>query len=248
VEDDEGLGRSASVRVRVVSTEEYLRKLQDRLGRLRAQATEVESLQREKAARVRELLAALESDDPDAGARSSEIAAALAGQRRVLGDVGALERELASVLEGVLYARLDAEAADALESLDQELAQSRSKAFDPAPWRTLTARAPAPGQGAQGLARQLTTLLSLALAAGEEDAPAASSALDAASTAVGLESIHANLSAAAGAQERLLGRLDELIERLSEWESFQSVLNLARDILSRQKAVRDRTKQALEGR
>jgi hypothetical protein len=247
-EEDEGLGRSAVVRVRVVAGEEYLRKLQDRLGRLRAQATEVEALQREKAARVRELIAALESDDPDAGARSSEVAAALAGQRRVLGDVGALERELASVLEGVLYARLDAEAGDLLESLDHALAQSHSKAFDPAPWRALVERDSAPGEASRGLARQLMALLALALAAGEEDAPAASAALDTAARSIGLEEIHANLLAAAAAQERLLGRLDELIARLSEWESFQSVLNLARDILSRQKSVRDRTKQALEGR
>jgi len=246
--EDDGLGRSASVRVRVVSAEEYLRRLQDRLARLRAQALEVEALQREKAARVHELLAALESDDPDAGARSSEVAAALAGQRRVLGDVTALERELASVLEGVLYARLDPDAGELLETLDQHLAKLHSKTFDPTPWRAIAARAPAPGEGSQGLARQLNTLLALALAAGEEDAPAASAALDAASRAVGLEEIHAGLTTAAAAQERLLGRLDELIERLSEWESFQSVLNLARDILSRQKAVRDRTKQALEGR
>lgn len=246
--EDDGLARSANVRVRVVSAEEYLRRLQDRLARLRAQALEVEALQREKAVRVRELLAALESDDPDAGARSSEVAAALAGQRRVLGDVGALERELASVLEGVLYARLDPDAGELFEALDQQLAKTHSKTFDAAPWRAIAARAPAPGGGAQGLARQLNTLLALALAAGEEDAPAASAALDAASRAVGLEEIHAGLTAAAAAQERLLARLDELIERLSEWESFQSVLNLARDILSRQKAVRDRTKQALEGR
>jgi hypothetical protein len=234
--------------VRVVSAEEFMRRLQDRLVRLRTQASEAEALQREKAQRVRELITALESDEPESGARGPELAAALAGQRRVLGDVQALERELASIVEGVLYARLDEGAGALLEALDASLSSALTKGFDPAPWRALSEAARGPGGPPQGLARQLAAILEVSLALGQDEAPAAAEALDEAARAVELEAVHAALTRAADAQQRTLARLDELIARLAEWDNFQSVLNLARDILNRQKAVRDRTKESLEGR
>jgi len=61
-------------------------------------------------------------------------------------------------------------------------------------------------------------------------------------------SIFGALLDAASAQRAALARIDELIARLAEWDNFQSVLNLARDILHRQKSLRDRTKESLEGR
>lgn len=247
--DPDGQGRSASVRVRVVSTDEFLRRLQDRLARLRASAGEAEELQREKARRVNELVTALESDQPEEGARGSEITAALAGQRRVQGDVEALARELAAVVEGVLYARVDEGAGALLQELDAELAGITSKGFDPALWRRLTAESTSQGAtdgpGA-GLARQLLAILDVALIASQDDAMRAAESLDRAGEVIDIEEIHRHLVEAAAEQERTLVRLGELIDRLSEWDNFQSVLNLARDILNRQKAVRDRTKEALE--
>ena len=246
--DPEGLGRSAQVRVRVVSADEYLRRLQDRLAVLRTQAGNAEELQREKLARTTELIAALESDSPDGAAGAAELAAALAGQRRVEGDLRALERELASLVEGVLYARLDPDAGGLLEALDARLVSAPSKEFDAAPWRELCAQAAQQRGGVGGLATQLSGILELALAAGEDEARAATAALEEAGAREDLERVHEALVAAADAQRRTLQRVDELIARLSEWDNFQSVLNLARDILQRQRALRDRTKESLEGR
>jgi hypothetical protein len=246
--DPEGLGRSGTVRLRVVSPEEFLRRLQDRLAVLRTQAGNAEVLQREKLARVSELLAALESDSPGTAAGPAELAAALTGQRRVEGDLRALERELSGLVEGVLYARLDPDAAGLLETLDARLAEGTSKDFDPAPWRELCAAAAGQRTAVGGLAVQLTAILELALAACEDEARAASAALEEAAGHEDLERVHESLTAAAAAQRRALLRVDELIARLSEWDNFQSVLNLARDILQRQKALRDRTKESLDGR
>lgn len=246
--DPEGLGRSATVRLRVVSPDEFLRRLQDRLTVLRTQAGNAEVLQREKLARVAELLAALESDSPGQAASGSELAAALTGQRRVEGDLRALERELASLVEGVLYARLDPDAAALLESLDASLAQASSREFEVAPWRELCRAAANQGSAAGGLAPQLSAILEIAIAACEDEAAAASTALEQAAARADLEQVHGALSEAHDAQRRALARIDELIGRLSEWDNFQSVLNLARDILQRQKSLRDRTKDSLEGR
>jgi hypothetical protein len=38
-------------------------------------------------------------------------------------------------------------------------------------------------------------------------------------------------------------RVEALLAELAEWDNFQNVLTLARDILNRQKALRDRTLQ-----
>ncbi len=246
--DPEGVGRSATVHVRIVSVEEFLRRLQDRLARLRAQAGEAEELQREKAQRVRELIAALESDQPESGTRAAEISAALAGQRRVQGDVDALTRELAALVEGVLYARIDQHGTELLAALDERLGAVTAKGFDPLPWRELAAQARASAGTAGGLARALLEILELALSAGADHAARATAALDRASTAIDLEEVHRQLVLAGEEQAGTLERLAELVDRLAEWDNFQSVLNLARDILSRQKSVRDRTKETLEAR
>jgi hypothetical protein len=39
-------------------------------------------------------------------------------------------------------------------------------------------------------------------------------------------------------------QIEELLGRLAEWDNFQSVLSLTRDILNRQKNLRERTKDA----
>ena len=44
------------------------------------------------------------------------------------------------------------------------------------------------------------------------------------------------LAAAASGDERA-----QLLDRLAEWDNFQSILTLTRDILGRQKSIRDKT-------
>ena len=42
---------------------------------------------------------------------------------------------------------------------------------------------------------------------------------------------------------RSLERLDELLGKLEEWDNFQNILSLTRDILNRQRALRERTEE-----
>src|SRR6185503_12809475 len=108
------VARSAPVAVRVVSAEEFLRRTQDRLARVRLSVGELETLSRDKGRRARELVASLESDAPESGAGAGELAGVYAGARRVEGEAQAIARELCSIAETVLYARLDSEADGAL--------------------------------------------------------------------------------------------------------------------------------------
>lgn len=237
------IGIAPSLRVRIVSEDEFLRRLQDRLSRLRIQVAELEELQRQKSARTSELIASLEGDGPELGRTSSHLNSALTGQRRVGGDAEAITRELTAILESVVYARLEEQGDSVLEDLDARLRSRSSRTFEAEPWIGLT-RAWSSGElSAPGLYGQLISILELSLTISGEDAPAATSALAEAGEALDLSAIHGRLLEASRAQDVARGHMEELLGRLAEWDNFQSILSLTRDILNRQKSLRDRTRE-----
>ncbi len=240
--DDPGIGKAPPVRVRIVPGDELLRRVQDRLARVRTQAAALEELERKKEQRVRELLDAIESDDLETLENSNELAAALSGERRVQGDAAALAREVASIVETVLYARLDDKAGALLEHVDSALAERHERSFSAEPWIDLTAAYAAGRLGSPAFAGQLVGILDLSLKLSEEDTQAAVEALDRAGLAVDVPEVHAALTDAAAAQRQALSRLQDLLDRLAEWDNFQSILSLTRDILNQQKSLADRTR------
>jgi hypothetical protein len=239
-----GRAQSAPVRVRVVTPDDLLRRVQDRLSHARLDAGELYDLQHEKRARVMELLDALSSDDPGAGGDALLLQAALSGQRRVEGDALAIGRELAGVAETIVYARLDEKAGALLEQLDIALGADAERGFRSAPWREVAAALAEGRLGAPGFARHLVELVALALEVGEDRAVAAAEALAEAQAAPEAAARADALARAIELQSDTLAGIEELQGRLAEWDSFQSVLTLTRDILGRQRALRDRTKAA----
>ena len=83
----------------------------------------------------------------------------------------------------------------------------------------------------------------LALTISEIDALEAVRALDTALDEVDDDAVHAALSLAADHQARAIGHIESLLDRLAEWDNFQSILTLTRDILNRQKALEERTRR-----
>ena len=235
------VGTAPGLRVRIVSEDEFMQRLQDRLSRLRIKASELEQLQAQKQQRTAELIAALESDEPEPGASGAQVNAALTGQRRVGGDASVITRELAAVLEGVVYARIEEQGDALLEDLDARLAAAATRKFEVQPWIDLAATWSEPGTTAPGLAGQLLSILDLSLTISETDVPAVVAALERANESLDLAQIHANLLEATAAQDVARGHMDELLGRLAEWDNFQSILSLTRDILNRQKSLRERT-------
>ncbi|MEO6709134.1 MAG: hypothetical protein ABI054_10115 [Planctomycetota bacterium] len=245
---DGALSRSAAIAVHVLSAEEFLRRTQDRLARVRLSVGELETLAREKGRRARELVASLESDAPESGASSSELAALYSGSRRVEGDAQAIARELCSIAETVLYARLDSEADSALAALDANLAKAaRSGAFPLEAWREF-GRGADSGRGRATLAGQLAGLVDLSLTIDVDDALAAAKLAERAAQAGDVGEVHALLGEHQRLDAQLDGHIQELLARLAEWDNFQSILSLTKDILNRQKALRERAKAALGGK
>ncbi len=235
-------GRSAAVRVRVVATEEFLRRVQDRLARVQSQTGALLELQREKRRLVLDMLAALSSDAPGTDETQSELAQALTGERRVQGDARALARELSSAAEAVLYARVDERAGAALEILDAALGRSVVRGFDPEPWRELFRATRGGEQAGTGLTAKLIDIAALALEISEDHATAAVNELAQAVDATDLAKVSAHLATAEKSQAIVVERLERLLERLAEWDNFQSVLGLTRDILNGQKSLSERTR------
>jgi hypothetical protein len=233
-------GRATPVRVRVVSHETLLRRLQERLGRARMDAIALSELQREKRARLVDLVAALEAD----GRTSAEAQAKnalLSGQRRVLSDAQALLGALAETAEEVLYARIDDKAHGLLLAHDERMRALDPKGFPSAPWRELV-RSVQEERGS-GLALGMIRLVGLSLAIAEDDALAAVAALEEAERATDRGATLDALARAEAFQASALEHIEGLLEELKAWDNFQNVLSLLRDVLARQKNLRERTQR-----
>jgi hypothetical protein len=236
-------GRSAPVRIRVVSPDEFMRRIQDRLARAQVSAGALSELQRDKSRRALDLLSVIESDQLVPEGAAAELSAALIGERRVQGDARALARELSAIVESVLYARVDERAGSLLDFVDQRLSQATGRGFDPAPWRELASAYSQGSLGSAGLSGKLLEIAGLALEISEDVTGSASDALLRAQDTVDLARLHADLASATELQKTAVTKLERLLELLSEWDNFQSVLSLTRDILNSEKSLNERTKQ-----
>ncbi len=236
-------GRSSEIRIRIVSADELLRRIQDRLARLRIEASELADLQTEKRHRVDELIEALGSDALVEAGDSRALSSLLTGQRRVQGDAESVARELAAIADTVLYARLDDKAGALLERLDARMSNVFDKSFRPDVWTELHAEYASGSLGSAGLAGNLIEILGVALQIGDTHARLAAAALERAQNSVDFKSIRTALEECAREQKLALARIEDLLERLAEWDSFQSVLTLSRDILNRQSVLRQRTQR-----
>ncbi len=238
-----GVGKAIPLRMRVVSPETLLHRLTDRLGNAQMDARRLAELQRMRRTRTEELLDAAADGGGLSLGDATALQATIVGQRRVLGDARALGRELAAVAEDILYARIDDKAGGLLEFYDERASRIADLRFHPEPWRELATAHREGRLGAGGFASKLVEIVDLDLEISEEHALAAAAALDRAELALETAGVADELEAAIEHQSRALERMDDLLAKLAEWDNFQNVLTLTRDILNRQKALRERTKE-----
>ena len=237
------VGRDESLRVRVLSGDELLRRVKDRLAKAREQASRLSERLLEARRRCEELADLIDASGATSGEELSGLRTALALARRTESDGQALLRELTSVVEMVLYARLDDKAEPLLLALDRELGARRSRAFEVDPWRNLTleqARAPL---ATEGFGVHLVSIAAIGVELVDGPLAAGANALDGAAAADDADELGAALATSAGEATQALALVESLLERLSEWDNYQSVLSLARDLLERQKALSERTRR-----
>ncbi len=233
--------RSQPVRLRVLSDDEFLRRIQDRLTRAQGSATSLAELLRSKESEWRELetvLAAAVAEET-----SAAVSAAAAGARRVQGEARSLARELCSTAEAILLARIEERALAAVAQLDG--LSSDARRADLAGWTRLAEQATG-GAFGNGLAPKLVEIAALSASISEIHATEATEAL------AGAESSNADAQAATAQALRstrsALEETERLLSKLAEWDTLQSVLNLTRDILEAQKNLAERTKQGAQAK
>lgn len=236
-------GRAAPVRARIVTPEELLRRVQERMAQARASTSRLVELTRNKRARVAELVQALSSALDGGGDDALGLSSALTGERRVLSDARTLMRDVALVTEDVLYARLDEKAGRLLEAHDARAAVTTEPESDPTPWQELVREAAALPASETGLAKNLIELVGLTLEIAFEHETAAVGALERAEKASEPTAALEALIGASEAQRRAAESLELLLEKLAEWDNFQSVLMQARDLLNREKSLLGRTQR-----
>lgn len=234
--------RSPAVRVRVVSADEFLRRIQDRLARVRGKAEALAALMRDKQSYTQDLIAALESDEPGR-ADGSAVSAALTGARRVEGDAAALSREIAAIAESLIYSRIDDRADAMLVALEERTRGFADRSFHPEPWIELAAMQSDGRLGGADFADKLVEIVGVALAISEDDSPAAVDGLRRAQDLADIGAQFDQLVEAAERQSAARDKAEQLLSLLSEWDSYQSLLSATRDLLNRQKNLLDRTRQ-----
>jgi len=244
-EPEPNLSRTSALLIRVVSADEFMRGQRDGLS---AAAEAVERLDRTMEPSSRDLQALLASvtgdsaELPDPG----RLTATANEARRHRGDLRSIARDLSSLAEAMIYSRLD-ERSGALERRLEELTSSSTeRSFDDEAWAEISGELEAGQLGSPERAGDLVKIVGLALEATGPRMEAWITSLEAVRGTSDLAGARAALGEAEARLTELRETMDRLTGALGEWDSLQSVLSLTRDILSRQKNLKERTRKSAE--
>ncbi len=233
------VSRSGPIRVRVLSGDDYLRKLETRLAQAGDKANRMAQLLEQTQSQMRNMQMGLGGDGSDGDV---DLRDPLFDVQRLGGDSLELARDLASLCEGLLYSRLDSRAGPLMRAMDEKQARQAARNFNPAPWLDLIAAYDQGQLGQASLGADLLKLVGFSLEISEQHTAAMSEALK---NGAGLPPAEA-LALAYAEGQAASAAIDKLLTRLGEWDNFQSMLTLTRDIIKRQRNVRERTRKYAE--
>ena len=234
---EESESKSSPIRVRVVSPDEYLRRLQDRLARVRANIAELLTIESEKVSQAQALMTALDSEALDESV-SGDAAALANGLRRIYGDARSISRELAELTDSVIHARLEQRDTGLLAALVAASSEHTDRSFAPDIWRSIATR----DDAKKGLTGRLVRVTALAIEIAEDLIEPARVSAENASRATDSAAAQANIADTLELEGQALAKTEQLLAELAEWDNFQSVLSLTRDILNRQKSLTERAR------
>lgn len=235
-------------RVDVVSVNEKMRLLTERQIRHKDEVRALRELQGEKRERLLEVLADLEASEGDREPDAERLSALEIGQNQVTNRALRSCRDFADLFEEYLLNRLDhSAAAERLIPLlvEQKRASLQVDGFDFGVYRPIVDAFHAGAYGQLDVLGRLLEMLSCILDVSGDLAPRAAQALADARLASEARARPEALRAALAAEEEALARLDLLLEKLDEWEDFQEILTLFRDLVEDQRDLNARARAAL---
>lgn len=247
-----GEAQSAPVRLRVVSGDEFQRRLKENLARAGERAVALTKLSDNLVKQLEGLALSYDAEEPanveDAAEPDDFGDAEQLGYsaRRLGGDTHVLARDLASLAEGLIYSRLDPRSGALLQALVDPSRHSAERIFQPQSWLAITDDYTEGRLGQADLAGDLVALVGRSLVVSERHVPQVTKALLEASTAGDQADERKAVERALVAARLAQVELESLLTALGEWDNFQSVLNLVRDILNRQTNLNQRSQSYAE--
>jgi hypothetical protein len=227
-------------RLDVVDDAEVQRLLADRQLRLKEAFQSIRERQQTAAESVGALAdAPPAADDPD-------LLASVVAQNQVTSRLALQARELCGILDETLTNRLDpgpGAGAVLTRRLADWSAAPADEVFSPVSWRALASDYAAGKFGRLDQVGRLLDMSAVALQLSEQDSPEAHRLLGEARA----HPAQQTLAAAQKAQLAVVSGLDQLLQRMDEWEDYQEVLVLVKTLIDDQHGLRTRTQQVLSG-
>ncbi len=217
----------------LVAEGEKTRKLADRQLRLKHAVAALRKNQSDKHAELQEIHGA----GAEGMISSKELAATEVDQSRIGSRSRQLSRDFSEIVDEYIWNRLDtsptAERVLLFRLAQLEQTQSAVR-FEEQPLRALAAASEAGEFGQLDILGNLMSMLGLALDASEVHARAALQSLEKARITSDEASRPQHLAEALDHQVKFLETYDKLLEKMEEWEDFQEILELWRNLVDDQ--------------
>lgn len=234
----------------VVSVNEKLRLLTERQIRMKDEVRGIREFQDEKLQRLRQILADFEQTEGDAAPARDDLMSLEIAQGQMTTRSTRLARSFAALFEEYLLNRLDASAAaDRLIPMlvERKRASVVIDDFDFGVYRPIVGAYQEGVFGDLDVVGRLLVMLAHSLDVAEDLSPAAASAISEARLIRDPADRPDAARVAVARQEEILARLDELLVKMDEWEDFQEILTLFRDLLEDQRNLHERTRSKMGG-
>ncbi len=241
--------RSAPIRVRVVSADEFLRTQRDGLGRAAEDVGQLESRLTGSITRMDEFSMAMDGDDAEAPT-PNDVTGLVNDARRIQGDLTSVGRDLSGLASSMIYTRMD-DRAGALEARLFELTSaSTDRSFQPEIWTALSSEVASGQLGSPERAGELVRLVGMALNAAGAETNGLIEALEAMREEAGqnepLIGTRTALKDAMTKARKLSRSIETLMNDLGEWDNMQAIISLTRDIANRQKNILEKVRTGAE--
>jgi hypothetical protein len=234
------VGSSGELRITVLRRTDLERRLGERQLRIKDHVRRLLISQEEQIRQGREVLTALLGEGGAQEVRGARLFGLEGAQNRIGGELERVELEIGTLFEAFLYNRL--EASGTSERVLAFILRERRSGVDVAAAHRSTAQEFRSGRlgGSDALAKSLA-MVELAGGAAAELSPAAARRLTEARAALAAPAAADALRASITTQEELTRTLRALLEKMEEWEDFQTVLQLVQDLIETQQGLRTRT-------
>jgi hypothetical protein len=230
----------------VVSETEKLRLLTERQVRLKEDVKAVRALQEDKLAALKTLI---ESGTGDDEISTPELVAVEVGQNQVTQRARRLSREFADIFEEYLFNRLDRSTPAErvlIQYLETRRAQRGEEGFQPSLFDGLLESYRRGDYGDLGVLAKLLAMIDLSFAASEKQSPQAYESLSAARVTARRSDRPDLIATAFKAQGQVVESLDHLLQKMDEWEDFQEILELMREVIDDQRGLNRRFRDELK--